>query len=135
MNEKITMVSDDVNRRIEDLEKDVKGYAKSMVEDYGYFFEWYAEDMYKAKLELKELRAMRLVMTTTNEVEVVKYIKAVVDGYTTDLLDRPLRRQSTSQMANLSQALWLDVEQKLRKYYTGILKYIEKTEQGEKVAG
>ena len=106
-----------VDYHIKGLVKTADNYTQEMNENYAYFFCWHAESMYKMQIKLSEFRKLREVINTGVFEEIVIYLTGKVEEFAADLLNRSLRRNSTSEMMNLAHVVEAEVEQELCKVF------------------
>lgn len=118
---KLDFIAERVKFHINNLVEKADKYTASMNEDYEYFFRWYAEDMYKAQLELSEYRKLSAVVNTGNMVAIETYLRNKIRNFTDDLLGGSLRLSSASVTASLAHTFAVEVKQRLRERFVGYL--------------
>lgn len=111
-----------VDHSIKKLVKAADDYTREMNENYEYFFCWHAENMYKLQFKLSEYRMLREVINANVFEGTVTYLTNKVKEFTRDLLDRSLRRNSTSEMMNLAHVAEAEVKQELRRVFDMFIK-------------
>lgn len=102
-----------LNRRLSGIESDIAEYKQKFNEDYSKFLLWYAEDLYKAEQELGHYNSL-LTAVETGDLDFVKEcLRHKIEHWSDDLIHGSLRRSSTSNVANLTHVLDLEVKQKM----------------------
>jgi len=122
---KLDFVAKSVKFHIHELEAEADKYTMSMNEDYEYFFRWYAEDMYKVQLELSEYRKLNAVVNTEDVVATETYLRNKIRNFTDDLLGGSLRLCSTSATTSLAHTFAVEVKQRMRERFAGLLDRFE----------
>ncbi len=113
-----------IESRIVTLEERVEEYKQSSAEDFGQFFERYAEAAYSTHYQLKALRHLKDLFAD-GSTDMEQYLKGAVERLTEELLEQPVTRRSTNPMANIAYGLMKEEDQKLRKFYQRLLEILE----------
>lgn len=101
-------------RLVKRYEREVEKYTLKMNEDYEYFFRWYADDRYKAVLNLEALRAMREISYWDDLEKVVKCLENHINNIERNLLEGTITPTSTNIMMNVADMLKKVAMQELR---------------------
>ena len=101
-------------RLVKRYEREVEKYTLKMNEDYEYFFRWYADDRYKAVLNLEALRAMREISYWDDLEKVVKCLENHINNIERNLLEGSITPTSTNIMMNVADMLKKVAMQELR---------------------
>ncbi len=113
----ISLVKVWINRCIEEADK----YTRDMNEDYGHFFCWYSEDMYKVQLKMKIYRYLQNAICSGGLDEAQEYMRHTVEHFTDDLLLGSIRNHSTNASFNTAHLLELEVKQQVVREFKMIL--------------
>ena len=112
------------------VESDIKEYNQQLGKNYLHFFDWHADDLYKACYMDKNYKA---IQEAIDAAETPKDIEGILKRYTLyiedDLLNGPLVKKSTSPMSNMAHSLEIECKQKLLKD----LRYLNRLLQSETV--
>lgn len=113
------------------VESDIKEYNQQLGKNYLHFFDWHADDLYKACYMDKNYKA---IQEAIDAAETPKDIEGILKRYTLyiedDLLNGPLVKKSTSPMSNMAHSLEIECKQKLLKD----LRYLNRLLQSETVS-
>lgn len=113
------------------VESDIKEYNQQLGKNYLHFFDWHADDLYKACYMDKNYKA---IQEAIDAAETPKDIEGILKRYTLyiedDLLNGPLVKKSTSPMSNMGHSLEIECKQKLLKD----LRYLNRLLQSETVS-
>ena len=96
------------------VESDIKEYNQQLGKNYLHFFDWHADDLYKACYMDKNYKA----------------IQEAIDTAEKDLLNGPLVKKSTNPMSNMAHSLEMECKQELLKD----LRYLNRLLQSETVS-
>ena len=102
------------------VESDIKEYNQQLGKNYLHFFDWHADDLYKACYMDKNYKAIQEAIDTA---ETPKDIEE-------DLLNGPLVKKSTNPMSNMAHSLEMECKQELLKD----LRYLNRLLQSETVS-
>lgn len=105
---------EEYKRVVRRYEKEVEKYTLKMNEDYEYFFRWYADDRYKAVLNLEALRSMREMAYWDDIDKVIKCLENHIKNIELNLLEGTIPPTSTSVMMNVATMLKRVAMQELR---------------------
>lgn len=98
-----------IDRRIEDMKE-------IMNADYLHFFEWHAENMFKAQKRRAFYAALANAVEDKDEaIDLASWFLHIANSKSDELVRGSLTRNSTSPMANHAHLLNLEVEQELIK--------------------
>lgn len=103
-------------------EKEVEKYTLKMNEDYEYFFRWYADDRYKAVINLEALRAMREIAYWDDLEKAVKCLENHIRNIEWNLLEGTITPTSTNVMMNVADMLKKVAMQELRVDLNNLLR-------------
>ncbi len=92
-------------RLVRRYEKEVEKYTLKMNEDYEYFFRWYADDRYKAVLNLESLRAMREIVYWDDLEKIGKCLENHIKNIELNLLEGTIIPTNTNVMMNVADML------------------------------
>ena len=91
------------------VESDIKEYNQQLGKNYLHFFDWHADDLYKACYMDKNYKA---IQEAIDAAETPKDIEGILKRYTLyiedDLLHGPLVARSTSPMSNIAHSLEME---------------------------
>ncbi len=85
-----------------------------MNEDYEYFFRWYADDRYKAVLNLESLKSMREIAYWDDLEKVSKSLENHIKNIELNLLEGTITPTSSNVMMNVADMLKRVAMQELR---------------------
>lgn len=105
---------EEYKRVVRRYEKEVEKYTLKMNEDYEYFFRWYADDRYKAVLNLEALRSMREMAYWDDLDKVIKCLENHIKNIELNLLEGTIPPTSTNVMMNVAAMLKRVAMQELR---------------------
>ena len=100
------------------VESDIKEYNQQLGKNYLHFFDWHADDLYKACYMDK------------NYKDIEGYLKRCTLYIEEDLLNGPLVKKSTNPMSNMAHSLEMECKQELLKD----LRYLNRLLQSETVS-
>ena len=112
--QRLEIFRDEYKSVVRRYEREVEKYTLKMNEDYEYFFRWYADDRYKAVLNLEALRSMREVAYWDDPDKVAKCLKNHLRNLELNLLEGTLTPTSTNVMMNVADMLKRVAMQELR---------------------
>ena len=95
-------------------ERDVERYKLEMNKDYEYFFRWYADDLYKATVNLEAIRSMRELAFWDDIEKVSKWLENHISNLELNLLEGTITPTSTNVMVNTAGMLRRVAMQELR---------------------
>lgn len=122
----LEMIACQVKARINRCTEEADKYTKDMNEDYGHFFCWYSEEMYKVQLRLKIYRELRKVINEGSLCETLGWLNHTVERFTDDLLLGSIQNHSTNVSFNTAHLLELEVKQQAVREFKGMLLSIGK---------
>jgi len=107
------------------VESDIKEYSAQLASNYLHFFDWHADDLYKACYMDKHYKAIQEAIDTAETPKDIEgYLKRCTLYVEEDLLNGPLVKKSTSPMSNM------ECKQELLKD----LRYLNRLLQSETVS-
>ena len=116
------------------VESDIKEYNQQLGKNYLHFFDWHADDLYKACYMDKNYKA---IQEAIDAAETPKDIEGILKRYTLyiedDLLNGPLVKKSTSPMSNIAHSLEMECKQKLLKDFQNLNKILQSETVGERI--
>ena len=116
------------------VESDIKEYNQQLGKNYLHFFDWHADDLYKACYMDKNYKA---IQEAIDAAETPKDIEGILKRYTLyiedDLLNGPLVKKSTSPMSNIAHSLEMECKQKLLKDFQNLNKILQSETVGERL--
>ena len=105
---------DEYKRLVKRYEREVEKYTLKMNEDYEYFFRWYADDRYKAVLNLESLKSMREIAYWDDLEKVSKCLENHIKNIELNLLEGTITPTSSNVMMNVADMLKRVAMQELR---------------------
>ena len=116
------------------VESDIKEYNQQLGKNYLHFFDWHADDLYKACYMDKNYKA---IQEAIDAAETPKDIEGILKRYTLyiedDLLNGTLVKKSTSPMSNIAHSLEMECKQKLLKDFQNLNKILQSETVGERI--
>ena len=113
------------------VESDIKEYNQQLGKNYLHFFDWHADDLYKACYMDKNYKAIQeAIFQALGKNEMVEILKRYTLYIEDHLLNGPLVKKSTSPMSNMAHSLEIECKQKLLKD----LRYLNRLLQSETVS-
>lgn len=110
----IEAVKGQIARTLRIIDHRIEGLAKEMNADYLRFFEWQAEEMFKAQKRRAFYIALLDAMNERDEaIELSAWLLAIAVRKGNAIVSGSLTRNSTNQMANHAHLLNLQTEQEL----------------------
>lgn len=103
------------NRLLRKCERRVEKYALNMNEDFEYFFHWYADDMYKAQVNLKAIRELRPMTSWTDLDKIKMWLGNHIKNIEGILIEGSQYPTSSSIMHNVADTLRRISLQELRE--------------------
>lgn len=119
--QRIAIFRDEYKSVIRRYERKVEKYTLKMNEDYEYFFRWYADDLYKAVLNLEAMRSMRPALGWDDPDKVAEWLKGHIENIELNLIEGTQTPTSTSMMMNAAEILKRAASQELRADLQGLL--------------
>ena len=120
----IEQLRQSLDRKIAGTEERIRKGLEEAEKNYSRFFEWQADDVYKAGRLRDYYGVFRNKVNGTDDVEELqRYFKDIVRYQQERLLANPPARNSTSPMANMAHTLSLECMQRLIQELSGILAY------------
>lgn len=101
-------------RLVKRYEREVDKYTLKMNEDYEYFFRLYADDRYKAVLNLESLKSMREIAYWDDLEKVSKSLENHIKNIELNLLEGTITPTSSNVMMNVADMLKRVAMQELR---------------------
>lgn len=95
-------------------ERDVEKYKIEMNKDYEYFFRWYADDLYKATVNLEAVRSMRELEFWDDIEKASEWLENHISNLELNLLEGTITPTHTSVMMNVADMLKRVAMQELR---------------------
>lgn len=95
-------------------ERDVEKYKLEMNKDYEYFFRWYADDLYKATVNLEAVRSMRELEFWDDIEKASEWLENHISNLELNLLEGTITPTSTNVMVNTAGMLKRVAMQELR---------------------
>lgn len=95
-------------------ERDVEKYKIEMNKDYEYFFRWYADDLYKATVNLEAVRSMRELEFWDDIEKAGEWLENHISNLELNLLEGTITPTHTSVMMNTAGMLKRVAMQELR---------------------
>ena len=118
----IEQIRQSLDRKIAGTEERIRKGLEEAKKDYSRFFEWQADDVYKAGRLRDYYGVFRNKVNGTDDVEELqRYFKDIVRYQQERLLANPPARNSTSPMANMAHTLSLECMQRLIQDCQGFL--------------
>ena len=132
----IEQLRQSLDRKIAGTEERIRKGLEEAEKNYSRFFEWQADDVYKAGRLRDYYGVFRNKVNGTDDVEELqRYFKDIVRYQQERLLANPPARNSTSPMANMAHTLSLECMQRLIQDCQGFLQGTEKgNERGKRAA-
>ena len=113
------------------VESDIKEYNQQLGKNYLHFFDWHADDLYKACYMDKNYKAIQEAIDTAETPKDIEgYLKRCTLYIEEDLLNGPLVKKSTNPMSNMAHSLEMESKQELLKD----LRYLNRLLQSETVS-
>lgn len=113
------------------VESDIKEYNQQLGKNYLHFFDWHADDLYKACYMDKNYKAIQEAIDTAETPKDIEgYLKRCTLYIEEDLLNGPLVKKSTNPMSNMAHSLEMECKQELLKD----LRYLNRLLQSETVS-
>ena len=127
------------------VESDIKEYNQQLGKNYLHFFDWHADDLYKACYMDKNYKAIQeaifqalgknemveeAIDTAETPKDIEGYLKRCTLYIEEDLLNGPLVKKSTNPMSNMAHSLEMECKQELLKD----LRYLNRLLQSETVS-
>ena len=103
------------NRLLRKYERRVEKYALNMNEDFEHFFRWYADDMYKAQVNLKAIRELRPMTSWTDLDKIRMWLGNHIKNIEGILIEGSQYPTSSSIMHNVADTLRRISLQELRE--------------------
>ena len=103
------------NRLLRKYERRVEKYALNMNEDFEHFFRWYADDMYKAQVNLKAIRELRPMTSWTDLDKIKMWLGNHIKNIEGILIEGSQYPTSSSIMHNVADTLRRISLQELRE--------------------
>ena len=127
----IEQLRQSLDRKIAGTEERIRKGLEEAKKDYSRFFEWQADDVYKAGRLRDYYGVFRNKVNGTDDVEELqRYFKDIVRYQQERLLANPPARNSTSPMANMAHTLSLECMQRLIQDCQGFLHTLSLKEKG-----
>jgi len=123
-----------LDQKKEVVESNIKEYNQQLGKNYLHFFDWHADDLYKAYYMDKNYKA---IQEAIDAAETPKDIEGILKRCTLyieeDLLNGPLVKKSTSPMSNMAHSLEIECKQKLLKDLRYLNRLLQSETVGEKI--
>lgn len=119
--QRLSIFREEYKSVIRRYEREVEKYTLKMNEDYEYFFRWYADDLYKAVLNLAAIRSMRPMLGYDDPDKVAEGLKHHIENIERNLIEGTQTPTSTSMMMNAAEVLKRAASQGLRNDLQGLL--------------
>ena len=116
------------------VESNIKEYNQQLGKNYLHFFDWHADDLYKACYMDKNYKAIQEAIDTAETPKDIEgYLKRCTLYIEEDLLNGPLVKKSTSPMSNIAHSLEMECKQKLLKDFQNLNKILQSETVGERI--
>lgn len=107
-------VQDQISSTLRHIERRIANMTEKMNADFRNFFEWQAEEMYKAQTRRTFYTELtRVVENLGEDVNLSEWLLAIANRKSSDLVRGSLTRNSTNPMANHAHLLNLEAGQEL----------------------
>ena len=124
----IEQLRQSLDRKIAGTEERIRKGLEEAEKNYSRFFEWQADDVYKAGRLRDYYGVFRNKVNGTDDVEELqRYFKDIVRYQQERLLANPPARNSTSPMANMAHTLRLECVQQLVEDYGHFIRILADT--------
>lgn len=113
---------------------DINDYNRQLENNYLRFFDWHADDLYKAYYMDKNYEAIRQTIDTAETPKDIEaYLKRCILYVEEDLLSGPLVKRSTSPMSNIAHSLEMECKQKLLKDFQNLNRILQSETVSERI--
>lgn len=133
-NLKIEQLLQYLDKARNEVKSDIKMYKGQLENNYLNFFDWHADDLYKACYMDNNYQ---IIQRTINAAETPKDIEAYLKRCTLyveeDLLSGPLVKRSTSPMSNIAHSLAMECKQKLLKDFQNLNRIFQSETVSERI--
>lgn len=129
--ESLDMIASQVRTRISRCVEEADKYTKDMNEDYGHFFCWHSEDMYKVQIRLKIYRELQKVVNGGGLCDTLGWLSHTVEHFTDDLVHGPIQGHNTNASFNTAHLLELEVKQRVIQEFQAMLYSIKEGGTGK----
>lgn len=102
------------NSVLRQYERKVEKYVLGMNEDYEYFFRWHGDDMYKAQVNLKAIREIRLMTSWSDLGKIKTCLGNHIENIERTLIEGSQYPTSSGIMHNVAETLGRVALQELR---------------------
>ncbi len=117
-----------------EVRSDIKMYKSQLEKNYLDFFNWHADDLYKACYMDNQYRIIQQKIDTAETPrDIEAYLKRCTLYLEEDLLSGPLVRRSTSPISNMALSLEIECKQKLLKDFRNLNRFLQSETVGEKI--
>lgn len=114
---------------------DINGYNRQLENNYLHFFDWHADDLYKAYYMDKNYEAVQqMIDTTESPKDMEAYLKRCILYVEDDLLNGPLVERSTNPMSNMAHSLEMECKQKLLKDFRNLNRILQSETISERIS-
>lgn len=133
-NLKIEQLRQYLDKARNEVKSDIKMYKGQLENNYLNFFDWHADDLYKAcYMDNNYLIIQRTINAAETPKDIEAYLKRCTLYVEEDLLSGPLVKRSTSPMSNIAHSLEMECKQKLLKDFQNLNRILQSETVSERV--
>lgn len=133
-NSKIEWLQQYLDREKGIVKSNIKEYNQQLENNYLYFFDWHADDLYKAYYMDNHYKAIQeRIDTAETPKDIEEYLKHCILYVEEDLLSGPLVKRSSSPMSNMAHALEMECKQKLLKDFHNLNRILQSETVSERI--
>lgn len=133
-NLKIEQLQQYLDKARNEVKSDIKMYKGQLENNYLNFFDWHADDLYKAcYMDNNYLIIQRTINAAETPKDIEAYLKRCTLYVEEDLLSGPLVKKSTSPMSNIAHSLEMECKQKLLKDFQNLNRILQSEAVSERI--
>lgn len=133
-NLKIEQLQQYLDKARNEVKSDIKMYKGQLENNYLNFFDWHADDLYKAcYMDNNYMIIQRTINAAETPKDIEAYLKRCTLYVEEDLLSGPLVKKSTSPMSNIAHSLEMECKQKLLKDFQNLNRILQRETVGERI--
>lgn len=133
-NLKIEQLQQYLDKARNEVKSDIKMYKDQLENNYLNFFDWHADDLYKAcYMDNNYLIIQRTINAAETPKDIEAYLKRCTLYVEEDLLSGPLVKKSTSPMSNIAHSLEMECKQKLLKDFQNLNRILQRETVSERI--